>query len=145
MPRIHYKNYKGITSLARDLRKNQTPSEKILWEVLRKKRVFGYKFLRQHPIFYHVDGEWVEFYIADFYCAELKLILEVDGSIHNIRKDYDSERDSKLLNKGIQVFRIKNEETENMYLLKSKLSEILKSILTQSPDIKSNNSPSLIV
>ena len=143
MPHIHYKNYKGITSLARDLRRNQTPSEKILWDVLRKKRVLGYKFLRQHPVFYHADREWVEFYVADFYCAELKLIIEVDGSFHSGREEYDNERDSKLLNKGIQVIRIKNEELKNIDSFKSKLYEIMNSISSQDTANKSHTSPSL--
>ena len=46
MSRIHLKEFKGILSLARKLRNNQTPSEKLLWEVLRRKNLFGYKFLR---------------------------------------------------------------------------------------------------
>ena len=145
MPRIQYKNYKGITLLARDLRKNLTPSEEILWEIVRRKKLLGYKFLRQHPVFYRVDRDWVEFYIADFYCAELKLIIEVDGSIHNDREEYDNERDSKLLNKGIQVIRIKNEELKNINSFKSKLSEIIKNISLQDAANKSHNSPSLIV
>ena len=51
MSRIHYKEFNGISLLARDLRNNQTPSEKILWEILRRKSLFGYKFLRQNPVF----------------------------------------------------------------------------------------------
>jgi len=137
MPRVQYKNYKGIALMASDLRKNQTSSEKIVWDILRRRQVLGYKFLRQHPVFYRVDRDWVEFYIADFYCAELKLIIEVDGSFHNCSKDYDHERDSKLLNKGINVIRIKNEETENVNSLRSKLVNIIEDILMQNTDNKS--------
>ena len=108
MSRIHYKEFKGISLLARDLRNNQTPSEKKLWEVLRRKSLVGYKFLRQHPIFYRIDKNWVDFYIADFYCAGLKLIIELDGTSHKGREDYDSERDERLLSKGLKVVRIKN-------------------------------------
>jgi very-short-patch-repair endonuclease len=114
MPRVHYKKYQGITLLARELRKNQTLSEKLLWNLLRKKNLFGYRFLRQHPIFYRVDKEWIEFYIADFYCSKLKLVIEVDGKIHAERTEYDAERDLKLLNKGIRVVRIKNEELKDV-------------------------------
>jgi very-short-patch-repair endonuclease len=109
MPRNHYKSYKGITLLARDLRKNQTHSEIILWEILPKKKVLGYKFLRQHPICYRINKEWV-----DFYCAKLKLIIELDGPIHDNRKEYDSGRDSILLNKGIKTVRIKNKGIDNI-------------------------------
>lgn len=128
MPRLHYKNYKFITLLARDLRNNQTPSEKLVWELLRRKQLSGHKFLRQHPIVYRIDREWVDFYIADFYCAELNLIIELDGPIHKDREDYDSERDSKLLNKGIRVVRIRNEETGNINLIMTKLIEILEKV-----------------
>ena len=125
MPRSHYKSYKEITLLARNLRKNQTQSEKLLWTVLRRKRLSDYKFLRQHPIFYRVKNKWVEFFIADFYCSELKLIIELDGEIHEHRRDYDSERDLKLLNKGIYVVRIKNKELEDMNSVVLFLNEII--------------------
>jgi leucyl-tRNA synthetase len=110
MPRPEFKNYKGITSLARDLRKNQTPSEILVWKILRRRSFFGYKFLRQHPIFFSIRAQRIEFFIADFYCSQLKLIIEVDGKIHEKQREYDIERDSKLLEKGIYVIRIKNEE-----------------------------------
>ena len=103
MPRCHYKSYKGITCLARGLRRNQTPSEELLWQLLKGKSMRGYKFLRQHPVFYRIDSEWIEFFIADFYCSKLKLIIEVDGPVHQNRQDYDSERDAKLRSKGIMV------------------------------------------
>ncbi|MCS4434570.1 endonuclease domain-containing protein [Aquiflexum gelatinilyticum] len=57
---------------ARELRKNTTPSENSLWTLLRKKQFEGYKFRRQHP---------VNKFIADFYCHELRLIIELDGGI----------------------------------------------------------------
>jgi very-short-patch-repair endonuclease len=144
MPRYHYKSYKGITLLARNLRKNQTASEKILWTVLRRKNLSGYKFLRQHPIFYKVNNKWVEFFIADFYCSELKLIIELDGNIHEDRKEYDSERDLKLLKKGIYVVRIKNEELDNMNSVINILDETISLHLSQIKN-KQNSSPSLIV
>jgi len=125
MPRCHYKSYKGITCLARGLRRNQTPSEELVWQLLKGKSIRGYKFLRQHPVFYRIDGEWVEFFIADFYCASLKLIIEVDGPIHQNRQDYDSERDSKLSSKGIMVARILNEELADINLAISRIKQII--------------------
>jgi very-short-patch-repair endonuclease len=145
MPRPSYKSYKGITLLARSLRKNQTTSESLLWEVLRRKKVLGYRFLRQHPIFYSINKNWVDFYIADFYCSELKLIIEVDGKIHEKTREYDSLRDSKLLNKGIYVVRIKNEELENMDSVILFLKNIIRCRLGQITDNNQMNSPSLIV
>jgi very-short-patch-repair endonuclease len=64
--------------------------EELLLQLLKEERIRGNKFLRQHPVFYRVDGEWVEFFIADFYCAMLKFIIEIDGPIHQNYQDYDS-------------------------------------------------------
>jgi very-short-patch-repair endonuclease len=96
MARYHYENYTGITLLTMNLRKNQTASEKLLWKLLRRKSLLGYRFLRQHPLFYRIEKEWIEFFIADFYCSRLNLVIEVDGKIHEERIDFDSERDLKL-------------------------------------------------
>jgi len=135
MPRFHYKSYKGIILFGRNLRKNQTTSEKLLWTFLRRKSFHGYKFLRQHPIFYSIINKRVEFFIADFYCSELKLIIELDGKIHEKNKEYDSERDLKLLNKCIYVLRIKNEELDNMNSVIKILDET-KNRLTSQNNIK---------
>ena len=140
MSRIHYKKYKGITLLARELRKNQTPSEKLLWNLLRKKNLLGYRFLRQHPIFYRVDKEWIEFYVADFYCSKLKLIIEVDGKVHEKQIEYDSERDLKLLNKGISVVRIKNEELKDMKSATEVINKTIYTHISKFSDDKSNPS-----
>jgi very-short-patch-repair endonuclease len=114
MSRIHYKNYRSITLFARGMRKKQTPQEIVIWELLRKGRFLKYKFLRQHPVFYRIDKEWVDFYIADFYCNKLKMIIEVDGKIHDNRRGYDRERDAKLNAKGLTVIRIKNEKVNDI-------------------------------
>ena len=135
MSRIHYKEFKGISLLARDLRNNQTPSENKLWEVLRRKGLFGYKFLRQHPVFYRIDKNWVDFYIADFYCAKLMLIIELDGSSHEGREKYDLDRDEKLLSRGFAVFRFKNEELND---INSIIGEIRKIIQAQVRQLSNN-------
>ena len=105
----------------------------------------GYKFLRQHPIYYRIGNNWVDFYIDDFYCSELKLIIELDGKIHERNKEYDSERDSKLLNKGIYVQRIKNEELQDMNSIIFLLEEVIRYRCSNIADNKANSSPSLIV
>src|SRR5688500_14064229 len=71
-----------------ELRKNMTHAEMLTWEYQRQKPS-GYKFRRQHPL-----GP----FIADFYCHALKLVIEVDGSIHEVTeiKDWDSERQQML-------------------------------------------------
>lgn len=106
--------WKSITELARELRRNPTPSEKKLWKYLRKRQLHGYKFLRQKPFVHEQHENKRFFYIADFYCAELKLIIEVDGKVHNFQKSYDYQRDFVLKRLGLNVLRIKNEDLENM-------------------------------
>jgi len=143
MYHIHYKNFRDITLLARNLRKNQTSSEEFLWKILRRNNLSGYKFLRQHPVYYRIDKEWVEFFIADFYCAKLQLIIEVDGPIHLNSAEYDSERDNKIFSKGIQVVRIKNEELDDTGSLMIKLNEVINTQKTYISNNKPITSPSL--
>ena len=81
---------------ARELRRNLTPPEELLWERLRRKRL-GVKFRRQAPI----GG-----YIADFWCPKLKLVVEVDGSCHRKRRERDRARDKQLSRAGVQTVRI---------------------------------------
>lgn len=123
---------KTITELARDLRKNQTASEKLLWQNLRNRKLNGFKFNRQFPIVYgrNFDGTSL-FFIADFYCHESKLIIELDGKIHEFQKEYDKERDAILNQLGLSVIRIKNEELENI----SKVLEKISSQLTPNPSL----------
>ena len=92
---------KYVVELAREMRSGMTESESILWEYLRNKRFYGLKFKRQHPI-----GR----YIADFFCHSLKLVIELDGSIHDNRKEYDKNRDDYLSACGYNILRISNEE-----------------------------------
>ena len=89
---------------ARELRRNMTSAEKILWEKLRHNRLNGLQFRRQQII----DG-----YIVDFYCHSKALIVEVDGDIHDAQKDYDSERDSNLLARGFSILRFTNKEVND--------------------------------
>jgi very-short-patch-repair endonuclease len=85
------------------MRKNPTEAEKILWKHLKKFRSSGYIFRRQHPI---------DFYIADFYRHKLKLVIEVDGEIHETEemRDHDDGRTGHLEHFGIKVIRFSNEE-----------------------------------
>ncbi|TAJ14442.1 DUF559 domain-containing protein [Marinilabiliaceae bacterium JC017] len=74
--------YPEIKALAAKLRYNPTPSEILIWRYLQNRRLAGRKFLRQHPIIYQTTGNILAFYIPDFYCAEEKLVVEIDGKIH---------------------------------------------------------------
>ncbi len=90
----------NLTTRARTNRKNPTPAETTIWQKLLRNRQFhGYKFLRQKPI-----GP----YIADFYCAELKLVVEIDGDSHAEQEAYDAERSAYLARQGICVLRYTN-------------------------------------
>ena len=92
-----------IFDKAKTLRKESIPAEKYLWKVLQNRSIAGFKFRRQHPV-YH--------FIADFYCNKAKLILEVDGNIHDLDfiKEYDKEREDIIKELGITVMRFTNEE-----------------------------------
>ena len=87
---------------AAKLRRQQTFAEEILWNYLRTKPL-GFKFRRQHPF---------SVYILDFYCHELKLAIEVDGSIHNIEevKENDEIRQKQLEQNCINFLRFSNDE-----------------------------------
>jgi len=92
-----------VTNRARELRKRQTEAEAILWNFLRGRKLAGLKFRRQYVI---------ERMILDFYCAERKLCIEVDGSIHRLPEQAarDAERTNILSQMGIRVIRFGNAE-----------------------------------
>lgn len=110
-----------IRDLARSLRKDQTNAEKKLWQHLRKKQLNGYKFLRQHPIVYNQKDDQRFFFIADFYCAKAELVIELDGKIHDYQKKYDYNRDLVLQELGLEVLRFRNEELQNMDVVKRRI------------------------
>ena len=103
------KLFKGASAIifgnARELRKSSTSAEDLLWQELRNRKAGGVKFRRQHPI---------NNYIADFYCSEKSLIVEVDGNIHNNQdvKEYDEARTNELNSMGIHVLRFTNDQVE---------------------------------
>jgi very-short-patch-repair endonuclease len=88
------------------LRQESTAAEKLLWAELRNRKLNGLKFRRQHPI---------DKFIADFYCNEKKLVIELDGGVHTekINKEYDEARAAMLAGLNICVLRFKNEEVIN--------------------------------
>jgi very-short-patch-repair endonuclease len=95
-----------IVDRAKDLRKRETEAEAVLWEELRKRKLGGCKIRRQHPF-----GS----YIADFYCSERKLVIEIDGGIHDGEqvKEYDEIRQKAIEFYGIRVIRFRNEDVLN--------------------------------
>ncbi len=100
-----------IRKLVRDLRKNSTNSERIFWEAIRNRKLNGKKFVRQFPLRFEIDGQ-KRFFIADFYCFESKLVIEIDGLIHERQKDYDELRELIIKEMGMRVVRFRNEDVE---------------------------------
>ena len=94
----------------RELRKDSTPAEKKLWHELRNRKLSGWKFLRQHPIFYDLNGK-ESFFIVDFYCHEKKLIIELDGEIHKRQLKQDAERKKIKQLTPVSLFQRKGEAT----------------------------------
>jgi very-short-patch-repair endonuclease len=88
---------------ARELRAQMTSAERILWEALRGGRLDGLRFRRQQVI----DG-----FIADFYCHAARLVIEVDGSVHDAQRGYDEARDQLLSGLGLRIIRIANDDVE---------------------------------
>lgn len=129
---VHYNlifmQYFRIKAFARHLRNNPTPSEKTAWFILRKKQIRGYKFLRQYIIIYDRQGPEYYCYVADFYCAKLKAIIEIDGKIHEYQKKHDKHRDKMLEIMKIKILRIKNTELENINEVKLKINFFISEI-----------------
>ncbi|MEZ0611247.1 endonuclease domain-containing protein [Fibrella sp. WM1] len=86
---------------AKQLRESMTPAEVMLWERLRQNRLDGFRFKAQHPIAY---------FIADFYCHKARLIVEVDGGVHDVpeQMEYDQNRTHVLNELGLTVIRFRN-------------------------------------
>ena len=85
---------------AETLRENMTDAEKILWKRLNKNQL-GVRFKSQHPI---------SIFIADFYCHQHKLVVEIDGEIHEQQKEYDYGREMEMEKFGIKTIRFSNQE-----------------------------------
>ena len=117
---------KNLVPNARTLRSNMTPEEKHLWYDFLKKLPFTVK--RQHNI---------ENYIVDFYIAEKKIAIEVDGGQHftSVHKKADKNRDSTLANWGITVLRYSNDSIRNNFYAVT--SDILKNVGVSFTDLKS--------
>lgn len=106
---------KGLILKARYLRHEETKAEKILWKELRNRKL-GVKFRRQHP---------VDKFILDFYAPEIKLGIELDGSLHRETQEYDKLRTAHLESQKIKVIRFWNSEIED------NLEEVVSKIKTE--------------
>jgi very-short-patch-repair endonuclease len=102
-----------LKELARDLRRNMTLSEVLLWNQLKQKNMMGYDFDRQRPL---------ENYIVDFYCKDLSLAIEIDGDTHIYRYEEDEIRQKTLEKLGIRFLRFEDIE------VKKNISNVLRVI-----------------
>jgi len=98
---MYFKAKAETIQAAKLLRENMTEYESILWERLKGKQIDGFRFRRQHPI---------DFFIADFYCHQARLVVEIDGGIHEKKKEYDEGRTAEMEKFGIKVIRFSNDQ-----------------------------------
>jgi very-short-patch-repair endonuclease len=110
------KLWEKLKPLARQMRHKPTEAEEILWQSLRRRKLSGFKFRRQHGI---------ERFIVDFYCPEAALVVEVDGIIHQYSREEDAIRQAYLESLGLRVLRFSNDA----------ITSNLKGILNQNSDI----------
>ncbi len=123
VPIMYFGSNEETQGLAYSHRRKMTPAEKILWRHLKNRNIFGVKFRRQHPISY---------FIADFYCHELRLVIEVDGPIHLLkeRKEKDLNRTAEFDRLGIEILRFTNDE------VKSKIRKVINDIRNKIKNLK---------
>ncbi|WP_232758729.1 endonuclease domain-containing protein [Flavobacterium sp. ALD4] len=116
-----WKDASGIIfSNAKKLRENPTEAEEVMWLSLRNNQLDGYKFRRQHPLLN---------YVADFYCHQLKLVIEIDGEYHQTveQKKLDNERTENIEFQGLKLIRFTNEEViSNISAVLNKIKEFIK-------------------
>jgi very-short-patch-repair endonuclease len=103
---MYYGASPSIFEKAKKLRNEMTEAEIKLWEFLSNNKVMGLRFKAQHPIY---------MFIVDFYCHSLRLVIEVDGSIHNLpeKTEYDENRTYELNRFNLKVIRFPNEQIIN--------------------------------
>lgn len=119
--KFHLRYQNSLVWAARKNRKNETEGERILWNKLLRQKYLGYKFTRQKPI---------SRFIADFYCSQLNLIIEVDGDSHLDKKERDILRDRYLNCCGIKTLRINNIDVLNDI---EKVEKIIKQFIKPLP------------
>lgn len=110
-------NKKSLLEIRRKLRQESTKAEDFLWQQLRNAKLNGLKFKRQHSI-----GN----YIVDFYCASKRLIVEIDGEVHNTeeQKIKDKSRELNLIEMGFQILRFTNNQV--LFEIENVKTKILK-------------------
>ncbi len=102
-PDMFFGAKREIFQNAEMLRLNMTDAENIVWERINKNQL-GYRFKAQHPI---------DIFIVDFYCHKFGVVVEIDGEIHNLQKEYDLGRTHELEKFGLKIIRFTNSEVMN--------------------------------
>ena len=128
-----HKHDREVTQRARELRKQSTLTEDIVWRWLRNRRFGNWKFRRQYPI-----GP----YIADFYCDLLKLVIEIDGETHDFTFVHDERRAEYFAGLGIEILRIDNRDVlrnsngaaEAIDAIIARLTPLTRRVAPPSPD-----------
>jgi very-short-patch-repair endonuclease len=117
-----------IKATCRWLRRNQTQAEEAFWDLVRNRNILQKKFYRQYPILFEYESV-PGFFVADFYCHECSLVIEIDGGIHEKQKEYDSKRTLIINELGINVIRFSNESVlDNIERVRKELIETLKNL-----------------
>lgn len=115
----YYKAHTDSHGRARELRKDETSAEWLFWQIVRNRKILGFKFKRQHPI--------GPFY-ADFYCHDAKLVIELDGDIHDaieIQKR-DAWREGIIKDLGLTIMRFTNDDVfKNSHLINKAIEDYL--------------------
>ena len=106
--------------LAKQFRKEATPSENIVWQLIRNRKIHNLKWRRQQII---------EGFVADFYCSDLNVVLEIDGEVHDndSAREYDQLRTEIFESLGITTYRLKNEDCDEEHITKL-ITDIINSL-----------------
>jgi very-short-patch-repair endonuclease len=122
---MYFRTKPDTLEAARILRKNMTNYEKLIWKRLKGKQMCGLRFRRQHPI---------DIFIVDFYCHEVRLVVEIDGKIHDQQEEYDDGRSSEMEKFGIRVIRFTNSEVEkNIEGVINKIKKVVNERIKSPP------------
>ncbi len=113
----------SLRPLARELRKNSTLSEVLLWNQVKNRQFFNLDFDRQKII-----GN----YIVDFYCPQINLVIEIDGGSHDNKLEYDLKRDEYLKSLGLQVIHFSDSDVKNNM---SVVLEYIGGFITTTPSL----------
>ena len=123
---FHHNAKKSTQEFAKGLRKRQTSAEELFWKMVRNRNMLNLKIRRQHPI-----GP----FIADFYCHELLLVIEIDGSIHDLEevKEKDMKRETFLREQGLNVIRFANDDIfSNPHLIEDEIAKLKNNLISPS-------------